>query len=255
MKAFITAAGRELPVHFGIRAINEFSKDQSLTFADQMEKYGLQRGLDGSEARHVSTSQFYRDLYAQNKELKEDIEYLQEQKQEVYDSVRYIYDQKDEAQNKFLTLHDYTQQKETEISNLETRIRQLKQDYEPYKAQDDINLLFNVFPLLYERLGIAQLCKTIGLTIDDIKHLFKGETVTITGKLHSPEHNQSFSVQDASLQLFKESKDSNRLKLSINGQNILDWFKQKYQKLKQTVRPHIKPLIKPEISKNKGVKM
>lgn len=230
-------------------------KEYQNSYAEQMAKYGLERGVDGSEAKHVTTSQYYRDLYAQNKELKEDIEYLQEQKQEVYDSVRYLYDQKDEAQNKFLNLHDYTQQKETEISNLETRIRQLKQDYERYKTQDDINLLFSVFPLLNERLRIAQLCKTIGLTIDDIKHLFKGEVVTITGRLHSPEHNQSFSVQDARLQLLKESKNSDRLKLSINGQNILDWFKQKYQKLKQTVRLHIKPPMKPEISKNKGVKM
>lgn len=41
MKAFITAAGRELPVHFGIRAINEFSKDQSLTFADTINGSGV----------------------------------------------------------------------------------------------------------------------------------------------------------------------------------------------------------------------
>lgn len=152
-----------------------------------------------------------------------------------------MYDRKDEAREKFLNMHEYTQQKETEISDLETRIEQLKQDYEPYKAQDDINLLFTVFPHLSERLRIAQLCKGIGLAIDAIKQLFKGEVVTVTGKLHSPEHNHSFNVQDAKLQLFKESKDSDRLKLSINGQNIIDWFKEQFGKLRQTIRPHIKP--------------
>ena len=35
----------------------------------------------------------------------------------------------------------------------------LRQDYEPYKAQEDINLLLSVFPHLSERLRIAQLCK------------------------------------------------------------------------------------------------
>ena len=151
-----------------------------------------------------------------------------------------------------MNLHEYTRQKETEISDLETRIEQLKQDYEPYKAQDDINLLFEVFPHLPERLRIAQLCKGIGLAIDTIKQLFKGEPLSFTGKLHSPEHNYAFSVQDVKLQLFKESKDSDRLKLSINGTNIIDWFKQKYQEVGRAVRPHIKP-ISPTQKQGRGI--
>ncbi|MDR2533164.1 MAG: plasmid recombination protein [Tannerellaceae bacterium] len=188
------------------------------TYAEKMQKCGLERGVKGSDARHISTPQYYRELYAQNEELKENIGYLQEEKQEVYEKVRDLYDRKDEAREKFLNMHEYTQQKETEISDLETRIKQLRQDYEPYKTQEDINLLFEVFPQLCERLRIAQLCKGIGLTIDIIKELFKGEPLSFTGKLHSPEHDQSFNVQDANLQLFRESKDSDRLKLSINGQ-------------------------------------
>jgi len=225
------------------------------TYAEKMQKYELARGIKGSDARHISTPQYYRDLHAQNEELKENIEYLQDEKQEVYEKVRDLYDRKDEAREKFLNMHEYTQQKETEISNLETRIEQLKQDYEPYKAQDDINLLLGVFPHLSERLRIAQLCKAVGLTIDTIKQLFKGEPLSFTGKLHSPEHDQSFSVQDAKLQLFKESKDSDRLKLTINGQNILDWFKQKYQEVKQATNYYKRPSIKSEEGKNKGLKL
>lgn len=86
-------------------------------------------------------------------------------------------------------MHEYTQQKKMEISDLEIRIEQLKQDYKPYKVQDDISLLFEVLPNLSERLRIAQLCKSIGLAIDTIKQLFKGEALSFTGKLHSPEHN------------------------------------------------------------------
>jgi hypothetical protein len=222
------------------------------TYAEKMQKYELARGIKGSDARHISTPQYYRDLHAQNKELKEDIEYLQDQKQEVYDSVRDLYDRKDEAREKFLNMHEYTQQKETEISNFETRIEQLKQDYEPYKAQDDINLLLGVFPHLSERLRIAQLCKAVGLTIDSIKQLFKGEPLSFTGKLYSPEHDQSFNAQDAKLQIFKESKDSDRLKLTINGQNILDWFKQKYQEVKQTTSHYVRPKI-PTQKKGQGL--
>ncbi|NDW11975.1 mobilization protein BmpH [Bacteroides sp. 214] len=225
------------------------------TYAEKMQKYGLGRGIKGSEARHITTPQYYRDLFAINEELKEDIEYLQDQKQEVYEKVRDMYDRKDEAREKFLNMHEYTQQKEEEITDLQTRIEQLKQDYEPYKAQGDINLLFNVFPHLSERLRIAQLCKAVGLTIDAIKQLFKGDVITVTGKLHSPEHDQPFSVQNAKLQLFKESKDSDRLKLSINGQNILDWFRQKYQEVKQATTYYKRPGIKSDVYENKGVKM
>jgi hypothetical protein len=85
-----------------------------------------------------------------------------------------------------------------------------------------------------------------------IKQLFKGEAVTVTGKLHSPEHDYSFSVQDAKLQLFKESDNSDKLKLSINGQNIIDWFKEQFGKLRQTIKPHIKP-VQPEQKKGRGM--
>jgi archaellum component FlaC len=214
------------------------------TYAEKMQKYGLERGIKGSEARHISTLQYYRELFAQNEDLKESICYLEEEKQKVYEKVRDMYDRKDEAREKFLNMHEYTQQKETEISNLETRIKQLKQDYEPYKAQDDINLLFSVFPHLNECLRIAQLCKGIGLMIDTMKRFFNGKALTVIGK-HSTEHNQSFNVQDAKLQLFKELDNPDKLKLSINGQNLFDWFKQKYQEFKQTVRPYFKPSVKP----------
>ena len=50
------------------------------TYAAAMAKYGLQRGIDGSEARHVSTQQYYRDIKHQTEELKTEVVKLQEQK-------------------------------------------------------------------------------------------------------------------------------------------------------------------------------
>lgn len=219
------------------------------TYAEKIEKYGLQRGIRGSEARHIDTPKHYRDLYVKNEELKEKIEYLEEERQEVYEKVRDMYDRKDEAREKFLNMHEYTQQKEQEISTMESRIGQLKQDYEPYKAQDDLNLLFDLFPKLGEHLKIAQLCKGIGLAVEAIRKLFYGEAVVVNGKLHSPEHDRSFEVQDARLQLFKEQDNPDKFRLSLNGQNIIEWFRQKFQEVKRTTRPHIKP---PEPGKSKG---
>lgn len=48
-------------------------KEYQTTYAEAMAKYGLHRGIDGSEARHISTQQWYRDLSAQNESLKESI--------------------------------------------------------------------------------------------------------------------------------------------------------------------------------------
>ncbi len=51
------------------------------SYAVAMEKYGLQRGVDGSEARHVSTQQYYRDIKRQTEELKTEVVELQERKE------------------------------------------------------------------------------------------------------------------------------------------------------------------------------
>ena len=51
-------------------------------YAKVMEKYGLQRGVRGSEARHVTTTQYYRDLKRQTGELETDVQQLQSEKKE-----------------------------------------------------------------------------------------------------------------------------------------------------------------------------
>ena len=43
------------------------------TYAAAMAKYGLQRGIDGSKARHVTTQEFYRNAIAQQQNLQDNI--------------------------------------------------------------------------------------------------------------------------------------------------------------------------------------
>lgn len=101
---------------------------------------------------------------------------------------------------------------------------------------------------------MVQLCKGIVLIIETIKKLLNGEIVPFSSKLHSLEHSQDFSVQDAKLQLLRKQGNPDKFRLFLNSQNILDWFKQKYQKSKQTIRLHIKPQAKPEVAENKSFK-
>lgn len=56
-------------------------KEYQATYAQAMSKYGLKRGIEGSEARHVDTQQFYREVKAMTDTLKADVTELQKQKE------------------------------------------------------------------------------------------------------------------------------------------------------------------------------
>ena len=61
------------------------------SYAKAMAKYGLQRGIRGSEARHTTTAQYYRDLKRQTGELEANVRQLQteqEQAERQLDEVR-----------------------------------------------------------------------------------------------------------------------------------------------------------------------
>lgn len=52
------------------------------SYAAAMAKYGLQRGIRGSEARHTTTAQYYRDLKRQTGELEANVRLLQTEQQQ-----------------------------------------------------------------------------------------------------------------------------------------------------------------------------
>ena len=51
------------------------------TYAEQMAEYGLQRGIKGSEAQHISTHEYYRSLIAQGEDLQANIAQLLEEQE------------------------------------------------------------------------------------------------------------------------------------------------------------------------------
>ena len=58
------------------------------TYAVAMAKYGLQRGIDGSKARHKSTQQYYRDIQKLADNLKAEVVDLQQQKETAREELR-----------------------------------------------------------------------------------------------------------------------------------------------------------------------
>lgn len=210
------------------------------SYAEKMNKYGLVRGISGSDARHITTPQYYRELYARNEELKEDIENLLEQKDDAYNSMRSLYDMKDEAREKYLNMDEYVKKKEKDITAFESRLQHLKQEYEPYKAQEELNFIHKLFPLMKEQLRIAILCEKIGLAVNSIIKLLEGKSLTAASfKFYSPEHKLHFESKEVRLKIEKETDNPEKLRLNMNGNNILDWFRIKFKELNQRTRINI----------------
>ena len=59
-------------------------------YARVMAKYGLQRGVRGSEARHTTTMQYYRDLKKKNEVLETETRLLQEKKAEAQEELKQV---------------------------------------------------------------------------------------------------------------------------------------------------------------------
>jgi hypothetical protein len=215
-----------------------------------MQKYGLQRGIRGLEARNITTQQFYRELYVENEHLKEDIQEQKQEQQEVYEKVRDLYDRKDEAREKFIDIDKHVRDKKEELATVEAKLQKAKQDYEPYRAQEELTLIHELFPMMKEQLSVADFCCKIGLIVESIKALFAGKVLTTKSfsfSFFSPEHKQKFTTEDVKLKIDNEPDNSNKLRLNLNGVNILDWFRQKFQEVQFSK--------KPEINRSRGIKM
>jgi hypothetical protein len=217
-----------------------------------MKKYGLQRGIEGSEARHISTQQYYRELVAKNENLKESIENFEEEREEIYRKVRDMYDRKDKVREQLLDMDRHVRDKKEELAVVETKLQKTKQDYEPYKAQEELNLIHELFPVIKEQLRIAEFCRKIGLAVESIKALFAGKTLTAKSfSFFSPEHNRKFPAENIKLKIEKEPDNLNRLRLNLNGMNILEWFREKYQEVQEKFSINKKQ----EANKSKGLKL
>ncbi|MDR2058085.1 MAG: hypothetical protein LBP83_07390 [Dysgonamonadaceae bacterium] len=163
-----------------------------------------------------------------------------------------MYDRKDEAREKFLDMDRHVKDKTKELTTVETKLQRAQQDYEPYKAQEELNLIHELFPMMKEQLRIAGLCQKIGLAIESIKALLTGKTLAAKSfSFFSPKHNQKFTMEDVKLKIEKMPDNPNKLRLNLNGVDILEWFKQKYQE----VQKKFSIGKKLEVNRNKGIKI
>lgn len=217
-------------------------KEYQNSYAECMKVYGLERGIEGSEAKHIGTSEYYKNLFAQKESLQENVESLLYQQSEAQSKVHTIYEHRDEVRNEFLEMDKQVKLKHNELSITESKLSQLKKEYEPYETQAELNFIHSLFPMMKEQLKIASLCEKIGLGIEYIRMLFEGKNLTAKSfSFFSPEHNRKFEAADVKLKIEKEPDDPRKLRLSLNGTDILDWFNIKYREVKESISLRIQP--------------
>ena len=130
-------------------------KSYQNTYAAAMQKYGLQRGIEGSEAQHISTHEYYRSLMLQGKSLQEDVaELLKQKEQEEKALVKVKAERKTEelkntaaktanvalkginsilGSNKISKLEKENERLQGEITNRDDQIKNLQKDAEQQK--------------------------------------------------------------------------------------------------------------------------
>lgn len=245
------------------------------TYAQAMGKYGLQRGVDGSLARHISTSQYYKELVEQQDSLQVNIETLlgleeeaqkklkqvkgeintQKMKNAAVNATAAIADgvsslwggskvKRLEAENEDLkqdiaNLQRQVQAEQREQKNMEHRhsseINKIDRGYQQKITEYDNRLkrIDCYFPNVKELLPIAEQCREVGFTEEMTRQLVNFQPVGFRGKLYSREYREKFRTEHSTATVERNPQEKGKFRLCIDGMPILEWFKMKFQELKE----------------------
>ena len=98
------------------------------SYAEAMAKYGLQRGIRGSDAKHVTTAEFYRDVFEQAENAKIERDFLQQQNEEKQQAVAELQQKEQEEAQRLANLHQSIIQKESELEVKKKQLREVKNE-------------------------------------------------------------------------------------------------------------------------------
>lgn len=236
------------------------------SYPEAMAKYGLQRGIEGSEARHIGTSQYYRDLVSQNENLKVNIGELLEKQATAKKKLSQV--KSEASKEKFkkvkaemganlmdgvnsLFIGSKTKRQQAEIeelksenatlkdenSSLKTQLQTLQKEYKTAtdKLQAELKKIYDLFPNLRELLSIENLCQQVGFAKETIQRLLRGGKVSFSERLFSSEHKRRFATENSIAQIVKIPDKPGKLRLTIDGVEITEWFRLKYREFQRSI--------------------
>lgn len=101
-------------------------KEYQTTYAEAMAHYGLARGIDGSEAKHITCSQFYKEVFAQQNTIKERVAELVEQKETLTVDIVALQAQQEAARTDYTTTDEQRKSKKEELQKTDTELHAVK---------------------------------------------------------------------------------------------------------------------------------
>lgn len=245
------------------------------TYAQAMNKYGLQRGVDGSLAKHISTMQYYKQLVEQQDSLQENIENLLGLEEEAMKKLKQVKGEinvqkmkgaavnattaiadgvsslfggskvkKLEAENENLkrnivNLQKQVQAEQREQTKMENRhsseINRVDRSYRQKIAEYDnrLELIDTYFPIVKELMPIAEQCREVGFTEELTRRIVSLQPVEFKGRLYSKEYKEKFRTEHSTATVERNPQEKGKFRLCIDGIPILDWFRKKFQEIKE----------------------
>ena len=226
------------------------------SYAAAMAKYGLQRGIRGSEARHTTTSQYYRDLKRQTGELEANVRLLQTEQQQAeqqLDEVRKeIRSEKLEAakteaktalvakvgsllgSNKLKEEREGLQQRISVLENQNEELIQhiktmeLEHREERTKFNEYMYKIQRYFPHVEKLLPLIDFCRnTLKFSERVIQELCKLKKVRLKGDFYSPEFNRKFRDENAVFSFEENKNRKGHYHICVNDIPLVQWFRQK----------------------------
>ena len=244
------------------------------SYAVAMAKYGLQRGIEGSKARHKSTTQYYRDTQRLADSLKAEVVDLRQQKEtaqeelkqakkevqteklkgaattaatNIAESVGSLFGggkmkalerRNEDLQDRIFELEEEAQQREYQQVK---QIQEIKNAYEQQnsKLSEFVDFVKRYFPYVEKLMPTIKFLRdTLNFGDAVIRKLCTFKDVSIKGELYSREFNQHFRV-DKTICSLKEDKDGN-FSLNIDGVSHVSWFRRKKDEFMETLGLSIK---------------
>lgn len=245
------------------------------TYAQAMNKYGLQRGVDGSLAKHISTMQYYKQLVEQQDSLQENIENLLGLEEEAMkklkqvkgeinvqkmkgaavnattaiadgvsslfggSKVKRLEEENENLKRNIVNLQKQVQAEQREQTKMENRhnseIIRIDRSYQQKIAGYDNRLkqIDTYFPIVTELLPIAEQCREVGFTEELTRQIVSLQPVEFKGRLYSKEHKEKFRTEHSTATVERNPQEKGKFRLCIDGMPILEWFKMKFQELKE----------------------
>lgn len=226
-------------------------------YAKRVQRFGLERGVHGSEAKHRTTMEYYKEILKSTKEketqkaeLTAKIKELEKQagKLRMKGTLYSIFgnSELDKAEKRIADLEQeaerqrYLSQKEKNeirkevvllqdtIKGRDRVIAELKETVQVY--EEERNWIKRFFSGFYQLLNIRLMLRKMGFSDDRIAEMYRTETpLRGTAKAYSGLYKREFTEEDSEIRIIKDEKK--RPLLTINGLPITDWCEQKWKQL------------------------